>query len=307
MTQRQELLDFPGAEALQAAGRVEPPAAQAVAQALAAVDAAARQESARHSVVVPPGRRPFAHGRRILATAVVAAAVASGVVAYSATDAGQSGDRPTHQAQAVSVATFLNHTADVAYSRPVADARYWKVRKKVSDTGVKQAPAVDYYYPRSMNAVHIVVGGQTHKKSGTFQWRLGPKALSNWSDLDRLPTDPAKLVTLMNSSKEYAGQSAFVQAGALLGDSPAGPELRAGLYRALARLHGVKLVGTVKDSAGRTGTKLVFSGVASTDHMVIDPKTSALLETGSVSTVGTDRGKTTRVTYLSVGPADKIG
>jgi hypothetical protein len=100
---------------------------------------------------------------------------------------------------------------------------------------------------------------------------------------------------------------ARLQAGALLGESPAGPKLRAGLYRALARLHGVKLVGTVKDSAGRTGTELVFSGVASTDHMVIDPKTSALLETSSVSIKGSDRGQTMRVTYLSVGPADKIG
>lgn len=307
MTQRQDLLDFPGAEALQAAGHVEPPAPQAVAQALSAVHAAARLETAQHSVAAPPGRRPFAHGRRILATAVTAAAVTAGVVAYSATDAGQSGGHPTHQAQAVSVATFLDHTADVAYARPAASARYWKVRTKVSHTGAKPAPATDYYYARSMDAVYIVAGGQTHKKPGTFGWRLGSKELHSWSDLDRLPTGPAQLVTLMNSSKEYAGQSAFLQAGALLGESPAGPKLRAGLYRALARLHGVKLVGTVKDGEGRTGTELVFSGIASTDHMVIDSKTSALLETSSVSTKGSGRGQTMRVTYLSVGPADKIG
>ncbi|MGW1028478.1 CU044_5270 family protein [Streptomyces sp. NPDC002577] len=308
MTQRQDLLDFPGAEVLQAAGRVEPPAPQAVAQALAAVQAAARQETAQHSAVVPLGRRPFAHGRRILATAVAAAAVASGVVAYSVTGADQSGGHRTpHQAQAITAATFLDHTADVAYARTAASGRYWKVRTRVSTTGTKPTPATDYYYARSMDAVYTVAGGQTHKKPGTFAWRLGSKELHSWSDLDRLPTDPAQLVTLMNSSKEYAGQSAFLQAGALLGESPAGPELRAGLYRALARLHGVKLVGTVKDSAGRTGTELVFSGVAGTDHMVIDPKTSALLETSSVSTKGSDRGKTTRVTYLSVGPADKIG
>jgi hypothetical protein len=41
--------------------------------------------------------------------------------------------------------------------------------------------------------------------------------------------------------------------------------------------------------------------------MVIDPKTSALLETSSVGTKGRDRGNTTRITYVSVGPADKIG
>lgn len=307
MTQREDLLDFPGTEALQAAGRVEPPTPQAVAQALAAVHATARQETAQRSVVVPLGRRPFAHGRRILATVVAAAAVAAGVVAYSATDDRQADGHPAHQAQAVSVATFLDHTADVAYARPAASARYWKVRTKVSQTGAKPAPATDYYYARSMDAVYVVAGGQTHTKPGTFGWRLGSKELHSWSDLDRLSTDPTQLLALMNSSKEYAGQSAFLQAGALLGDTPAGPKLRAGLYRALARLHGVKLVGTVKDSAGRTGTELVFNGVASTDHMVIDPKTSALLETSSVGTKGRDRGNTTRITYVSVGPADKIG
>ncbi|MER6978464.1 hypothetical protein [Streptomyces carpinensis] len=307
MTQRQELLDFPGAEALQAAGRVEPPAPQAVAQALAAVQAAAHQDSPQPPVVASPGRRRLAHGRRILATAVAAAAIAAGVVAYNATEADQPVGHPKHQAQAVSAATFLDHTADVAYARPASSARYWKVRSKASHTGAKPSPAIDCYYARSMDAVYIVTGGRTHKKPGTFGWRLGPKELHSWNDLDRLPTDPAQLLTVMNSSKEYAGQSAFLQAGALLGESPAGPKLRAGLYRALARLHGVKLVGTVKDSAGRTGTELVFSGVVSTDRMVIDPKTSALLETSSVSTKGSDRGKTTRVTYLSVGPTDKIG
>ncbi|MEW2622711.1 CU044_5270 family protein [Streptomyces sp. NPDC048106] len=309
MTQRQDFLDFPGAEALQDAGRVEPPAPRVLAHALAAVDAAARQETARHPVEVPRRRRSFAHGRRILATAVAAAAVAAGVVAYGSTGGGPGTGHPAPSArQPVTAAAFLDHTADVAYASSVSSgARYWKVREKVGHTGAKPNPAYDLYYARSMDAVYIVADGRQYKKSGLFGWRLGPKELNNWSDLDRLPTDPAKLAALMNGSKEYGGQSAFLQAGSLLGASPASPGLRAGLYRALSRLHGVKLVGTVKDSAGRTGTELVFDGVASSDRMVIDPKTSMLLETTSVSTKGSDRGTATHVTYLAVGPVDKIG
>ncbi|OIK24029.1 hypothetical protein VT52_028790 [Streptomyces malaysiense] len=242
------------------------------------------------------------------------AAVAAGVVVYGTTGSGgRSGGHAPQQAQAVTAAAFLDHTADVAYAKSASSGRYWKVRKQVRHTGAKSAPrtdnssTADYYYARSMNAVHVVVGGQTHTKAGAFAWGLGPKELHSWSDLNRLPVAPAQLVSLMNSSKEYAGRSAFLQAGTLLGETPARPDLRAGLYRALARLHGVELVGTVKDSAGRSGTELVFTGALSTDRMVIDPRTSVLLEITSVSTKGRDRGETTRVTYLSSGPADKIG
>ncbi|WP_225834167.1 CU044_5270 family protein [Streptomyces sp. NK08204] len=306
MTQPQDLLDFPGAESLRAAGRVEPPAPQAVARALAAVEAATRQESARHSSVVPLRRRSLTHGRRIVATALAIAAAAAGVVVYGVTGTGSSGGRTdaAPRPEAVTAATVLDRTATVAAARPASSAPYWKMHEKISLPG-RQATTADLYFSRSMHA-YIVAGGQTHKKQGTFNWRLGPKALT-WNDLNRLPTDPAALLSLMNSSKEYAGQSAFLQAGNLLGGSPASPGLRAGLYRALAHIQGVKLVGTVKDSAGRTGTELVFNGVASSDRLVIDPKTSALLETVSVTTKGTDSGATSRVTYLSVGPADRIG
>ncbi|MFE0510641.1 hypothetical protein, partial [Streptomyces sp. NPDC058964] len=247
----------------------------------------------------PRGRRRGAAGPP--------AARAAGVVAYGATGADQSGGHAARQAQALTAATFLDHTADVAYARPASSARYWKVRDKVTHTGVTSSPTVNYYYARSMDAVYVVADGHTYQKKGTFGWRLGPKELGSWRDLDRLPTDPAKLTTLMNSSKEYAGQSVFLQACALLGESPAGPELRAGLYRALARLHGVKLTGTVKDSTGRTGTQLAFNGVASQDLVVIDPKTSVVLEATSITTKGSARGEIDRTTYLSSGPADKIG
>ncbi|MEO3973168.1 hypothetical protein [Streptomyces sp. CAU 1734] len=305
MTRRQENLDFPGAGALRDAGRVAPPDPAAVARALAVVRAAAEAETP--VAAAPAARRPLSLGRRVLATSVALAAVAAGVLAYGATDAADAGDRPAHRAEAVGLTTFLENTANVAASRPVADAKYWKVRTKTSSEGAKPTSVADTYFARSMDAVYIVVGGKTHKKPGKFNWGLGPRKLYGWDDLNRLPTDPAKLVALMNSDKEYAGQSAFLGAGTLLGATPARPALRAGLYRALGRLPGVKLVGTVKDSTGRSGTELVFSGKQSTDYLVIDPGTSVLLEARQVSNIGSDRGQVVRTTYLLSAPADTIG
>lgn len=303
MTERQELLDFPGAEALQAAGHVEPPSAQAIARAMAAVRSAAQDEAG--SAAVTPFRRRrirVLSGRRITATVLAAAAVAASVVVYTDTGAGSTG--ATHRTTAaITTATFLNDTAEVAATTPISYGPYWRMRLKASDSNGTSRTFTEYI-SRSGH-YSVVANGRTYHKPLAETWRLGPKQLG-WNDLDRLPTDPAALLSLMNSSKEYAGQSAFVQAGSILGSSPASPHLRAALYKALARMQGVKLVGTVKDGTGRSGTELVFNGVASQDRMIVDPRTGVLLETVSVQTKGSLH-PVNRLTYLSVGPAAKIG
>ncbi|MFC0596844.1 CU044_5270 family protein [Streptomyces palmae] len=308
MTERQELLDFPGAEALQAAGHVEPPSAQALARAMAAVRAAAQDEAG--SAAVTPFRRRrirVLSGRRITATLLSAAAVAAGVAVYTGTGAGSTGagatSAPHRTTTGVTAATFLNDTAEVAATTPISYGPYWKMRLKASDSKGTSRTFTEYI---SRSGHHsVVANGRTHHKPLAGTWRLGPKQLG-WNDLDRLPTDPVALLSLMNSSKEYAGQSAFVQAGSILGSSPASPPLRAALYKALARMQGVKLVGTVKDGTGRSGTELVFNGVASQDRMIVDPRTGVLLETVSVQTKESLH-PVNRLTYLSVGPATKIG
>lgn len=86
MTERQALLDFPGAEALQAAGRVEPLSAHALARALTAVEGAVQEEAGkvpREDAVVTPFRRR----RRVLAV-VAAASVAAGIAVTCANTGG---------------------------------------------------------------------------------------------------------------------------------------------------------------------------------------------------------------------------
>jgi hypothetical protein len=109
----------------------------------------------------------------------------------------------------------------------------------------------------------------------------------------------------MQSSPEYTGQNVFLQVGSLLGRSPAGPKLRAALYQALGHVEGVKVVGTVQDPTGRTGTKLVISNSGEVDWMIIDPGTAMLLETSATAAKPGETAQ--RVTYLSVGLVDKIG
>jgi hypothetical protein len=49
-----------------------------------------------------------------------------------------------------------------------------------------------------------------------------------------------------------------VQVGDLLRESDASPELRAALFKVAAGIPGVKLLGTVTDSDGRSGTAIAF-------------------------------------------------
>ena len=60
-------------------------------------------------------------------------------------------------------------------------------------------------------------------------------------------------------------------------ESPAPARLRAGLYRALALVPSVQLVGQVRDRAGRTGTGVAFTEVGLRHELIFDPQTSEML------------------------------
>jgi hypothetical protein len=93
--------------------------------------------------------------------------------------------------------------------------------------------------------------------------RFGPgKLVDGPVDLSKLPTDPAQLAKLISSRKIEGGPPGpaedFVQIGDLLRESDASPELRAALFKVAAGIPGVKLLGTVTDSDGRSGTAIAF-------------------------------------------------
>ncbi|MBP0455909.1 CU044_5270 family protein [Streptomyces montanisoli] len=291
MSEQQALMDFPGAEALRAAGRVEAPSADALARAMAAVEGAARRE-VREGVVVAPLRK-----RRRLLSVIALAAVAAGV-AVAGVNLRAGDQHGTARAQSASV--FLNNVAEVAATQPAGSGRYWKTR----------TDSMGAYISRSMDVTYTSASGKPFRKSHFPGWRLGSRTY-DWNGLDALTTDPDQLLRrIENTTKasadedEDAATLGFVQASTLLANAPAGPRLRSGVFKALADLRGVSVVGTVKDSIGRSGTELSFHGGVGTTEVIIDPRTSKLLELIEPWRSEKDQR---RATYLSTGLTDSIG
>jgi hypothetical protein len=130
------------------------------------------------------------------------------------------------------------------------------------------------------------------RASGSFA--AGSVALT-WDQLYALPIDPDTLAATLRTDIHGAGTSddaeLFVIVGDLLRESPASPALRQALYEVVAAIPGVRSVGQVTDSQGRTGT-----GVERDDQRyIIDTSTGQLLD---------ETDDAWQSTYLSQGPAD---
>jgi hypothetical protein len=316
MNERGALLDFPGADELAAAGHVEPLSERALARMLAEVEAAVATEGASVSsmeanvtakgadgvVVAMSERRLFGRQfgrRRALIGLLATAAVATGVVTYAnngGTPAGTGNGTGTRsEARANTATVFLNDISTVAASQSASSGKYWKTRTTVGTSYLSQS--MDYY---------VINGGKVYRKGLRPDWQVGPKDL-DWKGLGQLTTDSGKLLDLLQSPPRPKSISPFDQAVTLLTDSPASPKLRAGVYKAMAGLKAVKLLGQVKDSTGRGGTAVEFAEAKSLGQVIVDPKTSAILEYTFTWTAGPSKGKVTYHTVLSAGFSDKIG
>lgn len=187
MTERAMVLDFPGADELVAAGRIEPPSAQALARALAGIEAAvAAQEAGREKgAVVSTPLRGMSGRRRVLVGLFTAAAVAAGVVTYANTSETPTGTRSEARADTLSV--FLDDISTVAAAQSVSSGKYWKTHLTVGDSYLSQS--MDFY---------VVNNGKAYKKGHQPDWQFGPKDL-DWKALDQLTTDPAKLLQLLQT------------------------------------------------------------------------------------------------------------
>lgn len=315
MNERSALLDFPGADALATAGLVEPLPEPALARVLAEVEAAVATEGATGMTgsagttgttgragaglkggggTVTPIRGP-SRRRRVLIGMLTTAAVAAGVVTYTHPGTTPSSTGAHGGARADTAAVFLDDISTVAAGRSTATGKYWKNHTTVADAYISQS--MDYY---------VVTNGKAATKGKRPDWQLGPKDL-DWKGLEQLTTDPAQLLALLQSPPRPKSISPFDQAATLLTDSPASPKLRAGLFKAMAGLKAVKLVGQVKDSTGRGGTAVEFAEARSVGRVIVDPKTSAILEYTFTWTAGPSKGKVSRYTVLSSGFTDKIG
>ena len=105
-------------------------------------------------------------------------------------------------------------------------------------------------------------------------------------DLSKLPTDPEKLLTLIEERRIIGGDPAdwvtFQIIGELLHENYVRPALRAALYEAAAHLPGVELVGRVEDEAGRPGVAVAYWHEGVRDELIFDQRTARLLAYSSV-------------------------
>ncbi|MFF0725968.1 hypothetical protein [Streptomyces sp. NPDC004134] len=275
MNTHDEQLDFPGADELADAGRVDPPGAEVVAAARAALREAVRQDTGPRAAASPAGGRPRAPRRRkiLLAAGAVAAATAAAVVLpVVALDGGA----PPADASA---AGFLNSVADQAAADGSGAGEYWKIDTKyVRSDGSRGEQSV------VLSPTHV--GEKPHRMT----WLVGEEEVG-WSGLDDLPTDPKALRAALAEGAEGAKAERQVrdQVDHLLTFSPAPAELRAALYQVLADSPGLELAGPAKDSEGRTGMKIVFKTPTYTNlppaqsQWIVDEDSGRILETAEIA------------------------
>jgi hypothetical protein len=138
--------------------------------------------------------------------------------------------------------------------------------------------------------------------------------------LDGLPTDPAKLLATIrreakaeDNSKWSTGKTAFGMVSDLIawGDPMLSPELRAGLYRALAMMPGVTRVpGTSELRNGAKGVAVGFAEGGTREEIIFDPTTLRPLGTRDVAlraTGGVPAGTVVSVTYFDFRIVDGVG
>jgi hypothetical protein len=139
------------------------------------------------------------------------------------------------------------------------------------------------------------------------------------SAVAQLPTDPDRLEAIIHAyaeKKDPPVESAmFGEISDLLNSPYASAELRAALYRVLARVNGVNLAGATHDPAGRAGVAVnapVGYSDATRQRLVIDPQTGRVLAAQTVLTkrvewVDSEPGTVIQsIVYLNEGWIDSL-
>ncbi|TDD87394.1 CU044_5270 family protein [Actinomadura rubrisoli] len=109
--------------------------------------------------------------------------------------------------------------------------------------------------------------------------------------LDALPADPGALLRLMDGAGGDGdrGDRLWESASNLLVSSAAPPPVQAALYRAIARIPGVRLVDRSEDAAGREGIAVARVNGAIRTELIFDRTSYAFLgERGVVVSTGDD-------------------
>lgn len=124
-----------------------------------------------------------------------------------------------------------------------------------------------------------------------------------YEQLANLPADGDEMYDELRRLASDAGPSpdeeVFTIVGDLLRSNPVPPRVRAGLYRAVAYIEGIRLVGPVKDSLGRPGVAVELTSRSMRRRLVFDPETALLLAEQDVLAE--------RVPFIDAAPGTVVG
>ena len=120
-----------------------------------------------------------------------------------------------------------------------------------------------------------------------YSWG-GPTPL-DYKQLIHLPTDPRKLERWIEQQAPFVGGPArdgriFSVAEALISQAPLPPQLSAALYRVIARLPEMRVIGPTRDPLGRPGIAVGFlGGSGAREELIFNPHTGAYLAKRGIS------------------------
>lgn len=96
------------------------------------------------------------------------------------------------------------------------------------------------------------------------------------------PTDPHKLYRRLYAAGNGTTAEVFVEIEDTLRAYPSTARLRAALYRTLALVPGIRLIGSVRDSVGRRGTAVAIVQHGLENELIFNTATSDMLEERSI-------------------------
>ncbi|RAY14897.1 hypothetical protein DPM19_14420 [Actinomadura craniellae] len=177
--------------------------------------------------------------------------------------------------------------ADAAAWRAAGSPTTWRVSSN-GDPRVLTTRSTGWRYGRATPGKKKRIREDMRKACAGSRLKDAPQCVSP-QEADRFAADPARLKEMLAARppRGLEGEAARVdmlRIFTFLTDKPATPAVRAAAFRLLVETPGIRLVGPVRDAAGRPGVALAArgtmregSGTVYDQQIILDPKTYRIL------------------------------